>query len=65
MTIRTPRVSIALELVVRAYSQTISPLKDVRHQHLHLVGFEADCILPSDVLRCKDLKQVATFEIKD
>jgi len=40
-------------------------LKDVRHQHLHLVGFEADCILPSDVLRCKDLKQVATFEIKD
>ena len=52
------------ELVVHAYSQTTSPLKDVRHQHLHLVGFEADCILPSDVLRCKDLKQVATFEIK-
>ena len=49
------------ELVVHAYSQTTSPLKDVRHQHLHLVGFEADCILPSDVLGCKDLKQVATF----
>ena len=52
------------ELVVHAYSQTMSPLKDVHHQHLHLVGFEADCILPSDVLGCKDLKQVATFEIK-
>ena len=53
------------ELVVHAYNQTTSPLKDVHHQHLHLVGFEADCILPSDVLKCKDLKQVATFEIKD
>lgn len=49
------------ELVVHAYSQTTSPLKDVRHHHLHLVGFEADCILPSDVLECKVLKQVATF----
>ena len=49
------------ELVVHAYSQTTSPLKDVRHQHLHLVGFEADCILPSDVLGCRDLKQVTTF----
>ena len=49
------------ELVVHAYSQTMSPLKDVHHQHLHLVGFEADCILPSDVLGCKDLQQVATF----
>ena len=53
------------ELVVHAYSQTMIPLKDVRHQHLHLVGFEADCILPSDVLGCKALKQIATFEIKD
>ena len=49
------------ELVIHAYSQTASPLKDVRHQHLHLVGFEADCILPSDVLGCKDLKEIATF----
>ena len=49
------------ELVVHAYSQTMSPLKDVHHQHLHLVGFEADCILPSDVLGCKDLKQVTSF----
>jgi hypothetical protein len=49
------------ELVVHAYSQTTCPMKDVRHQHLHLVGFEADCILPSDVLGCKELKQVATF----
>ena len=49
------------ELVVHAYSQTMSPLKDVHHQHLHLVGFEADCILPSDVLGCKDLKEVITF----
>lgn len=49
------------ELVVHAYSQTSCPLKDVNHQHLHLVGFEADCILPSDVLGCKDLKQVTTF----
>ena len=49
------------ELVVHAYSQTMSPLKDVRHQHLHLVGFEADCILPSDVLGCKDLKKVLSF----
>lgn len=49
------------ELVVHAYSQTLSPLKDVHHQHLHLVGFEADCILPSDVLGCKDLKEVTSF----
>ena len=49
------------ELVVHAYSQTTSPLTGVHHQHLHLVGFEADCILPSDVLACKDLKKVITF----
>ena len=53
------------ELVVHAYSRTSHPLNDVQHQHLHLVGFEADCILPSDVLGSKDLKQIATFEIKD
>jgi len=49
------------ELVVYAYSHTDQPLKDVGHQHLHLVGFESDCILPSDVQKCSALKKMTTF----
>ncbi len=49
------------ELIVHAYSKTMHPLKDVQHQHLHLVGFESDCILPSDVQKCGNLKQIRTF----
>ena len=49
------------ELVTHAFRQTGHPLKAVKHQHLHLVGFEADCILPSDLQHCSELKQVITF----
>ena len=49
------------ELVVFAYSKTARPLPDINTHHLHLVGFESDCILPSDLLECKDLQQVTTF----
>ena len=49
------------ELVVFAYGKTARPLPDINTHHLHLVGFESDCILPSDLLECKDLQQVTTF----
>ena len=29
--------------------------------HLHLVGFEADCVLPSDLVHCKNFKEITTF----
>ena len=49
------------ELVTHAFRQTGKPLKDVNHQHLHLVGFEADCVLPTDLQHCSELRQVITF----
>ena len=49
------------ELVVYAYSKTACPLPGISTHHLHLVGFESDCILPSDLLECKDLQQVTSF----
>lgn len=49
------------ELVVHAYSKSRSPLKGLDHHHLHLVGFEADCVLPSDVMHCENLKKITTF----
>jgi len=49
------------ELVVFAYGKTSKPLSGISSRHLHLVGFESDCILPSALLECKDLKKVATF----
>jgi hypothetical protein len=49
------------ELVVFAYGKTARPLPAIASHHLHLVGFESDCILPSDLLECQDLRQVTTF----
>ena len=49
------------ELVVFSFSKTKSPLRDVENEHLKLIGFETDCILPSALLNCKDLRKVATF----
>lgn len=49
------------ELVVYAFGKSRRPLRGIRHHHLHLVGFEADCILPSDILHCKDFKQITAF----
>ena len=49
------------ELVVHAFSKTRRPLRNMTHHHLHLVGFEADCVLPSDLQHCKDLKKITTF----
>jgi hypothetical protein len=49
------------ELVVFVYGKTPRPLSGVGSHHLHLVGFESDCILPSDLLGCKDLQQLLTF----
>ena len=49
------------ELVIFAYSRTGHPLSKIHSHHLHLVGFESDCFLPSDLQHCKDLRQVATF----
>ena len=49
------------ELVIFAYSRTEHPLSKIHSHHLHLVGFESDCFLPSDLQHCKDLRQVATF----
>ena len=49
------------ELVVYAYGKTSCPLSDISSRHLHLVGFETDCVLPSELLNCKDLKKVIAF----
>jgi hypothetical protein len=49
------------ELVIFAYGKTQQPLPGLHPHHLHLVGFESDCFLPSDLQHCKDLKQVTTF----
>ena len=49
------------ELVIFAYGNTGQPLPGLHSHHLHLVGFESDCFLPSDLQQCKDLKQVITF----
>ena len=49
------------ELVIFAYGNTGQPLPGLHSHHLHLVGFESDCFLPSDLQQCKDLKQVTTF----
>ena len=49
------------ELVVYAYGKTSYPLTDVENEHLKLVGFETDCILPSALLKCKDLRKMKAF----
>lgn len=49
------------ELVTHAFRQANRPLKEVHRQHLLLVGFEADCVLPSDLQHCKELKKITTF----
>lgn len=49
------------ELVIFAYGKTRHPLSNIRSHHLHLVGFESNCFLPSDLQHCKDLQQVTTF----
>ena len=49
------------ELVKHAYTGTTRPLTRLVRHHLHLVGFEADCILPSDIQRCPELKLVTMF----
>ena len=49
------------ELVVHAYSKTRRPMSGLSRHHLPLVGFEADCVLPSDILHCKDFKLITSF----
>ena len=49
------------ELVVHAYRQAHAPLRGLKHHHLHLVGFESDCVLPSDLRKSGDLKLVVAF----
>lgn len=49
------------ELVVHAYRTAGCPLRGVGRQHLHLVGFEADCVLPSDIQKSVDLQLMTTF----
>lgn len=49
------------ELVVFAYGKTCRPLSGIKNEHLHLIGFESDCILPSALLHCEDLNEVITF----
>lgn len=49
------------ELVVHAYRTAGYQLRGVGCQHLHLVGFEADCILPSDVQESSDLYLLKSF----
>ncbi len=49
------------ELVTHAFRQSSRPLRGVQHQRLQLVGFEADCILPSDLQHCSELKEITKF----
>ena len=49
------------ELVVYAFSKSRHPLRRMTRHHLHLVGFEADCVLPSDLQHCNVFKEITTF----
>lgn len=49
------------ELVVYAYGKSRRPLSGLQHHHLHLVGFESECLLPSDLLHCKNFKLITSF----
>ena len=49
------------ELVTHVFRQSSRPLRGVQHQRLRLIGFEADCILPSDLQQCSELKEITKF----
>lgn len=49
------------ELVTYAYRRAGCPLQGIGRQHLRFLDIDADCVLPSELLHCKDLRQIIQF----
>lgn len=49
------------ELVTYAYRQAGCPLSGIQHHGLRFMSLETDCVLPSDILDCKDLQLIVKF----
>jgi len=49
------------ELVTFAFSRAGEPLSGIRHHGLRFLDLETECVLPSDILRCRDLRPLIQF----
>ena len=49
------------ELVTYAFSQAGKPLSGIQHHELRFLSLETNCVLPSDILECKDLYSIIKF----
>lgn len=49
------------ELVTFAFSRAGEPLSGIRHHGLRLLDLETECVLPSDILHCRDLRPLIQF----
>ena len=49
------------ELITYAFSRAGRPLSGIRHHGLTFLDISTDCVLPSDILECKDLNQIIQF----
>lgn len=49
------------ELVTYTFRRAGHPLRGISHQHLRFLDIDADCVLPSELLQCKDLQQIIQF----
>jgi hypothetical protein len=49
------------ELVTYAYRKAGSPLRGIQHHELVFLSLETNCVLPSDILGCKDLQKIIKF----
>ena len=49
------------ELIVYAFDRAGAGLHDVEHQRLPLPGLDYECVLPSDILECRDFYLLKRF----
>lgn len=49
------------ELVTYAFCQAGKPLSGIQHHELRFLSLETNCVLPSDILECKDLYSIIKF----
>ena len=49
------------ELITYAFSRAGRPLSGICHHGLSFLDIHTDCVLPSDILECKDLYQIIQF----
>ena len=49
------------ELVTHAFLRAGRPLQGISHHHLRFLDIDTDCVLPSDILHCKDLQVITQF----